>query len=116
MTTLLVCLSDELHAVQVVMYYAFNHPDRANEFYLWGVLQAHWFMVDFVKEKFTGNPKLHPHMVMFILDTMVPRVDLEDVSAICANISDLKLTVRNISSSVDSFGSRLHALESTSGL
>ena len=36
-------------------------------------------MLDIVKEKFTGHPKFHPQMVTFILDTMVPRVELEGV-------------------------------------
>ena len=51
---------------------AFNHPDRSNELYVWGVLQAYWIMEEFVKENFTGHPKLHPHISMFVLDTMVP--------------------------------------------
>ena len=36
--TLLVCIFDELRAVQVVAEDAFNNPDRANEIYLWSVL------------------------------------------------------------------------------
>ena len=40
-TTLLVCLFDELRAVRVVAEEAFNHPDKANALYLWGILQAH---------------------------------------------------------------------------
>ena len=46
--------------MRVVADDAFNHPDRANEIYLWGVLQAHQVMLEFVKENFTGNPKFHP--------------------------------------------------------
>ena len=65
-TTLLVCLFDELHAARVVAEDAFNYPDRANEVYLWGVFQDHPVMLDFLKEKFTGHPKFHPQMVMFI--------------------------------------------------
>ena len=52
-------------------------------------------------------------MVMFILETMVPRVELEGVSAHCANISTLPVTVKKIASSVDAFDSRLRALEAT---
>ena len=37
MTTLLVCLFDELRAVRVVAEDSFNHPDRENELYLWGI-------------------------------------------------------------------------------
>ena len=37
-TTLLVCIFDELHVVRVVADDAFNHPDRAKELYLWGLL------------------------------------------------------------------------------
>ena len=48
-TTLLVCLFDELRA-RVVEEDVFNHPDRANKIYLWGVLQAHWVMLEFVKQ------------------------------------------------------------------
>ena len=72
MTTLLVCLFDEIHAVRVVAEDAFDHPDRANELYVWGVLQAHRVMLDFVKENFTGHPKFYPQMVIFILETIVP--------------------------------------------
>ena len=75
-TTIIVCLFDELRAVRVVANDMFNHTDRANELYLWGVLQAHRDILEFVKENFTGHPKFHPQMVMFILETMVPRVDL----------------------------------------
>ena len=55
-------------------------------------------------------------MVMFILETMVPRVDLESVSAACANFSALSLTVQKIASSVDAFDSCLRALGDTAGL
>ena len=72
---------------------SFKRTDRANELYLWGVLQAHRVMTDFEKKTFTVHPKFHPHMVMYFLDTMVPRVDLEDVSAAYANGSDLPVTV-----------------------
>ena len=76
MTTLLVYLFDELSAVQVVAEDDSNYPDIANEPYLWGVLQDHRVMAEFVKENFTGNPKFHPQMFILILETMVPRVDL----------------------------------------
>ena len=46
-----------------------------------------------LKEKFTGHPKLHPQMVMFVLETMVPWVELKGVSASCDNISALHVTV-----------------------
>ena len=77
---------------------AFKHPDRANELYLWGVLQAHRFMLDFVKENFTGHPKFHPYMVMFILETMVPQVELEGFPAACANVRTLSITVQKLTS------------------
>ena len=73
-------------------------------------------MVDFVKENFTGHPKFHPQMVMFILEKMVPRVKMEGIYAACANVSALPLTVLNIASSVVAFDSCLCALETTSGL
>ena len=82
--------------MRVVAEYAFNHPDRDNELYLWGVLQDHRVMAEFVKEKFTGNTKFHPQMIMFVLKTMVPRVDLECVSAACTNVSTTPLIVRNL--------------------
>ena len=80
MTILLVCLFDELRSVRLVTRDASNHPDRANELYLWGVLQDHRVMAKLVKGNFTGHPKFHPQMFMFILDIMFPRVDLECVS------------------------------------
>ena len=43
-TTLLVCLVDELHAVRVVTEDTFNCSDRENKLYLCGVLQAHQVM------------------------------------------------------------------------
>ena len=55
-------------------------------------------------------------MVMFILEKMVPRMELEGVYAACENVSTLPVTVPKIASSVDSFDSRLRALEGTSGL
>ena len=55
-------------------------------------------------------------MFMFILETMVPQVELEGVSAACANVSTLPVTVQKLASSVDAFDSRLHALEATDGL
>ena len=75
---------------------AFNHTNRSNEIYLWGVLQAHRVMAEFVKKNFTGHPKFHPQMVMFILDTMVPRLELERVSAACSNVSALHVTFHNL--------------------
>ena len=47
---------------------------------------------------------------------MVPRAELEGVSAACANVSDLPVTVQTVASSVDAFYSRLCALEATAGL
>ena len=73
-------------------------------------------MLEFLKEKFTGHPKFHPQMVMFILETMVPRVDLEGVSTAFENVSTLPVTVQKLASSVNAFDYRLHALEATSGL
>ena len=96
MTTILVCLFDELSAVQVVAEDAFNNTNIENELYLWGVFQDHQVMEEFVKENFTGNPKFHPQMVMFISEKMVPRVHLEGVFMVCANVSDLPVTVRNL--------------------
>ena len=55
-------------------------------------------------------------MVMFILETMLPRVDLEGVSAACENFSYLSVTVQKLAPSVDAFDSQLCALEATSGL
>ena len=49
-----------------------------------------------MKEIFTGHPKLHPQMVMFILDMMVPWVDLEGVFTVCVNVSSIPVTVQNL--------------------
>ena len=73
-------------------------------------------MLDFVKENFTGHPKFHPQMVIFILETMVPRVELEGVSAACENISTLPVTVQKLASSEEAFDSCLRDLEDTTGL
>ena len=115
MTNLLVCLFDEICAVRVVAEYAFNYPDRAIKRYLWGVLQAHWVMVHFVKENVTRHLKFHPQMVMFILEIMVHRMHPEGVSAACDNVSTLSVTVKNLASSVEDFYYRLCALEATAG-
>ena len=116
MTNLLVCLFYELRAVRAVAEDDFNHPDIANELYLWGVFQHYRFMLEFKKENFTGNPKFHPQIFISILETMVTRVDMEGVSTACANVIALPLIVINIASSVDTFGSLLRALETTVGL
>ena len=55
-------------------------------------------MAEFVKENFTGRPQFRPQMVMLILETMVSWVDIEGISAACANDSVLPLTVQNIMS------------------
>ena len=55
-------------------------------------------------------------MVMFILDTMVPQVELEGVSTACANVITLPVTLQKLSPSVDAFDSRLGALEDTADL
>ena len=60
MTTILVCICDELRAVILLEEGGFNYPDRANELYLWVVLRAYRIMLEFVKENFTGHPKFHP--------------------------------------------------------
>ena len=73
-------------------------------------------MLEFLKENFTGHPKLLPQMVMFILDTMVPRVKLEGVSTACENVSTLNVNVQKLASSVDAFDSCLCDLEATAGL
>ena len=48
------------------------------------------------KGKITGPPKFHPRVVMFVLETMFPQVELGGVSAVCEIFSDLPLTVKNI--------------------
>ena len=110
------CLFDELCAVQVVAEDMFNHSHRANEHYLWGVLQSHRVMEEFVKENFAGHPKFHPQMIMFILETMVPWLELEGVSTACTNGSALLVTIQKLASSVDDFDSRLRSLEANAGL
>ena len=67
-------------------------------------------MDEFIKENFNGHTKFYTKMVMFILETMVPWVYLEGVSAVCANVSALPLTVQNIASTVEKNYSRLRAL------
>ena len=64
----------------------------------------------------TRHTKFHTQMVMFILETMVPWVDLEGVSAACENVSALPMTIQKLALSVDTFDYRLHALEATSVL
>ena len=73
-------------------------------------------MSEFVKENFTVHPKFHPRMVVCFLETMVPRVELEDVSAACANVRAIPVNVRNLVLSVDAFNYHLLALEGTTGL
>ena len=94
----------------------FNHPDRYKELYLWGILQDHRVMLEFVKEHFTGHPQFHIQMVMFILETMVPWVELESVYTAYENVSTLPVTVQKLASSVDAFDSSLRALEATSSV
>ena len=53
---------------------------------------------------------------MFILETMVPRVELEGVSAACTNDTALTVTVQKLASSVKNKYSSLSALEDTDGL
>ena len=96
MTTLLVCIFYELLNVRIVTEDVFNHPDRSNEIYLRGVLQARRFMLDFVKENFTGNPKLRTQMFMFIFKTIVPQVELVCVSVSCANVRTLPVAVQKL--------------------
>ena len=55
-------------------------------------------------------------MVIFILETMVPRVEIEGVSAACENVSTLHVTVQKLAYSVDSFDYRLRALEAANSL
>ena len=55
-------------------------------------------------------------MVIFILEIMISRVDLEGVSAACANVRTLPVTVQKIASPVEAFESSLSALETTAGL
>ena len=73
-------------------------------------------MLEFAKENFTEHLKLHPQAVMFILETMVPRVDIEGVSTACTNVRTMPVTVQKLASSVDAFDSRLCDLEATNGL
>ena len=115
-TTILVCLFYELRAVIVVAEDAFNHPGRANKPYLWVLFQDNWVMLEILKENFAGHPKFHPQMFMFVLEAMVPRVELEGVSVACVNVSTLPVTFQKLASSVDAFDYRLRALEDTSSL
>ena len=73
-------------------------------------------MLEFVKENFTGHTKFHPQMVILVLETMVPREDLEGVYAPCENFSALSVNVQKLASSVDAFEYCLHDLETTAGL
>ena len=91
-------------------------PIEPTEFYFWGVLQAHRVMLEFLKTKITGHPKFYLQMFMFILEKMVPRVELESISTACANVSTLPVTVQKLASSVGAFDSCLPDLEDTAGL
>ena len=73
-------------------------------------------MLEFLKKKITGHPKFYLQMFMFILEKMVPRVELESISTACANVSTLPVTVQKLASSVGAFDSCLPDLEDTAGL
>ena len=55
-------------------------------------------------------------MFMFILERMIPRMEFEGIYMDCETVITLPVTVQNLASSVDTFDSRLRALESTAGL
>ena len=73
-------------------------------------------MAYFVKDKFIEHPTSHPQMVLFILETMFPQVELESVSVAYSNFSAQPLNIKHFASSVDVFDSRLRALEATAVL
>ena len=54
-------------------------------------------------------------MIMFILDIMVPQVELDGVYTDCANVSNLPVTVQKLASSVDAFDYRVCDLDATAG-
>ena len=54
-------------------------------------------------KKISGYPKFHPQIIIFILETMVPWVKLEGVSAACANVSALPFTVKILTSHWEHF-------------
>ena len=52
-------------------------------------------------------------MFMFILEKMVPQLELEVVSASCENVRTMSMTIQKLTSLVDEFDSRLCDLKST---
>ena len=120
--TLVRVIFRELRKVRVGSEHAYNFPHRANALYLWGILQAHRVMAEFVKTNFREHPMFHPKMIMFLFETSVPKSEIDRVIALVHSVRALPTTVdtitRNINSvkgRMDSFEDRLAALERAGG-
>ena len=110
-TTCLRVFFQELRSARVVAENAFNYPDRANALYLWGVVQAHRVMKEFVKHNFSEHPAFHPKLLQFLFKTSTPRVEMAKMTTTINGLSGLPATLTALSSSVDSVVSRVNTLE-----
>ena len=120
--TLVKVIFRELRKVRVGSEHAYSFSDRANPLYLWGVLQAHRVMADFVKTNFREHPMFHPKMIMFLFETSVPKSEIDRVIALVTSVRALPTTVdtlmrglNSVKSRMDTVEDRLHALERAGG-
>ena len=47
--------------------------------YLWGTLQAHWVMNDFLRTQFRQHPEVAPHIKLYLFEHRAPRVEVSDL-------------------------------------
>jgi len=80
-------LFQELYEVRVEAESVHASVDNANGLYLWGVLQAHRVIQNFMDHKFSMHPAFYPQLMMFLFENVVPCQDFEELSKV---IRDLK--------------------------
>ena len=86
--------------------HAYSFPQRVNTLYLWGVLQAHCVMAEFVKTNFREHSMFHPKMI-----TSVPKSEIDRVIALVNSVCALPSTVDTISRVINSVKSRMNIME-----
>ena len=90
----------------------YDIPDQANALDLWGVLQVHCVMAEFVRTNFREHPMFHPSkMIMFLSETSFPKSEIDRVSGLCSNMCGIPSQVDTILQGLNSVKSRMDTVE-----
>ena len=65
--------------VEAETVYGSENPTEMVVQYLWGTLQAHWLMDDFLRTQLLQHPEVDPHITVYLFEHRAPWFEVSDL-------------------------------------